>query len=78
MVSLFVSISLECLGYFRIAFPVCLAAHGDVHAYLSAFACEMILQSLEYFRVNILRYAKPVFVSPCDFAFRLCDFYEFI
>ena len=36
------SIAPEGIGHFRVSFPLGLAAHGQVHAHLRAFAREMV------------------------------------
>ena len=71
------SVSLECLGNLRIAFPLCLTAHGKVHPDLAALAVEMIMQSLENLRVVNFPISEMVLASPLRFAFIFFDLYEF-
>ena len=78
MLSLFECISLECLSDFRIAFPVCLAAHCKVHSDLTALAVEMLAKTFNDFRINTFCNTKLMLVSPCESSFGCYDFFEFV
>jgi len=61
VVSLFESITLESFSDFGIALAVGLAAHGQIHAYLGAFAFEVGLQAFPYFGITTLGNADLMF-----------------
>ncbi len=54
MFSLFPSITLECLGDFRISLAVSLTRHCKVHAHLGAFTHEMGVEVLNHFGITTL------------------------
>ena len=78
MLSLFESISLECLGDFRIAFPVSLAAHGKVHSDFGACTVEMVVKAFKDNRVDTLCDSEPVLVGPGFRAFGFDYFNELV
>ena len=71
MLGLFESISLESLCDFRIALTLCLTAHCQIHADLSALAGEMSLQTLMNLRVTTFGNAYYMFAGPASLAFFL-------
>ena len=55
---------------------VCLAAHCKVHSHFRAFSCEVISESLENLRVNVLCRSELVLICPCEFTVCLFEFLE--
>ena len=64
MLSLFKSNALIRFGNLGISFPVCLAAHSQIHAYFGAFAGKVFAQSLYYFSVYSVNNAYLMLCSP--------------
>ncbi len=54
MLSLLKGIALESLCHLRIALAVCLTAHSEIHAYLTALTIEMVEQVLNHLLVGTL------------------------
>ena len=63
VLSLFPSIALEGVSYFRITFAVSLTAHGQVHTNFGAFTHEVVVQVLDHLVVATFSYADDMFVS---------------
>ena len=75
MLCLFEGVALEGFSHFWITLAVSLTAHGEIHTYLSAFTCKVILETLEnecsFFAFwNSLCTAELVLASELE-AFRL-------
>lgn len=74
----FPCITLEGFGYFRIAFPVGLTAHGKVHAHFRTFTHEMCVQPFEYLRSDAFGYTEHMFVRKGKRSFRFDEFFELL
>ena len=61
MLGLFPCVTFVCFGYFRIAFAVCLAAHGQVHAYFCAFPGKVCVEVFYHFRIAAFCHSYLVF-----------------
>jgi hypothetical protein len=74
MLCFFPGVALEVLGNLRLAFPISLAAHGQIHAPLGAFACEVHAQAFDDAGIYVLGNTDAVLVSKDQIARLLSEF----
>ena len=71
------SIPLERLSDLRVALPLGLTTHGEIHSDFTALPIEMIPQTLDNFLVLYLAVTDVVLAGPLRLATLILDFYEF-